>query len=231
LTKINSKKNDNFGGINALCLYIAFIIGIGVSILGLIISRRSKYDIAMLICAFAFIIFLTALLTAALYQIDQRTSLFRGPYLGHTKKQDVINTNSIYVARYPRFQGWIIGTFGLFAVISIIYLVIHEYSLIKVSIFFGMFCLCFWCSVTVFITRLQFTKCQIIVNRPFFKRFSEPYSNIMNISYGISSIVLHFSNGRSLKIPFELGNPKIILAYLGKNGPYLEPTENHSRPK
>jgi hypothetical protein len=197
-----------------LPLIILLGLGIGLCIWGLIIAQHRNSEIGTLLWGLAAGILFMGIWIIVMHRLSTVSRKLK-----HRKQasSETINTNMIYVATYARQEGWIIGILAVFFGILTIYLT----SFPRVLMPFGLFCFCCWYSIRVFVTKLEFTAERIIARRPWLKKVSEPYSNIVQIRSRRTSLSLSFSSGKSLKIPSDLGDHGTIIDFLEKYCPIL----------
>jgi hypothetical protein len=193
-----------------------FAVGIGISILALVIACRGGSDLGMGLSCIAIGTFLLGISIIVMYKLDQ----FHQASEQRRKQREskLIDANNPYVAQYSRQEGW------LMLILSVLFLgcsvyVFGGWSLKGLVLFAGFAIFCIWRAAVIFITKITFTNQCIIARGLFFKKLSEPYSNITQMVFRFGLLTIAFSSGHSIKIRAGLGNAKISHAFLEKYGP------------
>lgn len=69
-------------------------------------------------------------------------------------------------------------------------------------------------AVQVLRTRICFTRQGFVARLPWRREFQEPYERVLGISLRPWTLIVRFSNGRSLKVHSGLGNSDLVIAQL-----------------
>ncbi len=195
---------------------IIFIIGLAISIVSLVIAHRLESDRGMVLSYQIGGLFLIGIAAIVHYKVSQ----FQEDRRGKKKLREAkpLDTSRPYVARYDRSEGWLMLILSAVSVTGLVHVFMGKLALKLLPIIlafaiFGVF------ATIVYFTKIMFTPEGISAKSLWFRRITEPYSNITQILYRITGIEIAFADGLSIKIRNGLGERKIICAYLEKYSP------------
>ncbi|MBN1615393.1 MAG: hypothetical protein JW950_13080 [Deltaproteobacteria bacterium] len=191
-------------------------MGLAISIVSLVIGHRLESDRGMVLSFEIGALFLIGITAIVHYRVSQ----FQEDRRGKKKLREAkpLDTSGPYVARYDRSESWLILILSAVSVTGLVHVFMGNLALKLLPIIlafaiFGVF------STIVYFTKIMFTPEGISVKSLWFRRITEPYSNITRILYRITGIEIAFADGRSMKIRNGLGERKIVSAYLEKYSP------------
>lgn len=209
------KSEDGSFRIGLWSLTALFAIGSGLSVLGSIMARHRGAETALLWLGLLAVTFwFGALLCLAL-------KVFR--IVEARKRQHVqsrppsIRASDEYIARYPGRDRRTAIALALFFGVLTSFLALRSSTGAIVSA--AVFCWSAWYVIRVTVTRVHFTRDRIVARLPWFRKISEPYTNVSRLRSKPSTVDLQFSNGRSLKLHSGLGDPDVMLTYLEAHCP------------
>lgn len=209
------KNEGRFSRLGLWSLSALLGIGSGLSVLGLVIARR-RGDEGALLCLglLAVTLWFGALLCLALKVFR----IVEARKRRHIDDQpDRIRTNVDYIAEYSgrdRRTAIVLALF--FGGLTTLLVLRSSRSAVLSG---AVFCWSVWYAVQLAVTRIQFTRDRIVARLPWFRRISEPYTNVLRLRSKPGTVNLQFSDGRSLKLHSGLGDPDVILTYLDAHCP------------
>lgn len=209
-----SPKSSRMTALGAWCMI--FIIGLAISVVSLVIAHRLESDLGMDLSYLLCVLFMFGISGIVMYKVSQFDNDRREKK--RLREAKPLDTSGPYIARYDRSESWLVLILSAVSVTGLVHVFMGNLALKLLPIIlafaiFGVF------STIVYFTKIMFTPEGISAKSLWFRRITEPYSNITRILYRITGIEIAFADGRSMKIRNGLGERKIASAYLEKYSP------------
>lgn len=210
-----AKRQNDQRAIGLLTASALLIVGSALSGAGVVFARHQGYRHAVLWLGFLTVTLWFGALMCIGLKFLQITEIRKRRRVSSSH----ISIDAEYVAEYcsrDRAAGLALTAFfgGL-----LVFLVLRSGRMPGIVICVGFFCFFAWYSVQLMVTRVTFTKEQIVARLPLFREVSEPYASVVGFRCKTGTLLLHFVDGKKLKLHSGLGEPEVVLAHLHSHCP------------